>query len=90
VESPFGARLIFRRLIQYGVIALARPAVALSVTQPGLLYPMTEHINYFTPVSLEALMVKSGWSVVASGAYVLESTFGGQAIWSIGSLNRPD
>jgi hypothetical protein len=85
-ESPFGARLLLRRLIQYGILALTRPAVALSVARPGLLYPMHEHINYFTPGALTTLMVKSGWSVVASGTYVLESALGGKATWCIGRL----
>jgi len=85
-ESPFGVRLLVRRLIQYGIIALVRPAVALSVARPGLLYPMHEHINYFTSDSLKTLMVKSGWSIVASGAYALESALGGRAIWCIGRL----
>ena len=88
-ESPFGARLMLRRAIQYAVLALLRPRVAWSAAQPGFLYPMHEHINYYAPQSLNALMEKAGWQVTASGMYVLESALGGKALWCMGKLSRP-
>lgn len=67
-ESPFGRSRILRRLAQAGIMALMRPALALSVVRPSAVYMMHEHINYFSEQSLVTLMRSCGCTVIASGS----------------------
>ena len=86
-ESPFGSTLIVRRLAQLGVLAVTRPGIALSLTRSGFLYPMHEHINYYNSKALEALMVASGGTVVASNAYQYPGPRGkGVMGWCLGRI----
>ena len=85
-ESPLGLARLLRRVAQAGVVALARPALALSVVRPASLYMMHEHINYFTERSLGALMRAQGCSVIAAGLYSLNGPAGNAGMaWCLGT-----
>lgn len=83
-ESPFSRMAILKRIVQECVLALSRPKVALSLARPGILYLMHEHINFYTPKSLAALMTASGWSVVAAAQYSTDGHLGeGSVAWCL-------
>ncbi|MGB7761364.1 MAG: class I SAM-dependent methyltransferase [Bryobacteraceae bacterium] len=85
-ESPFGLSRIARRIAQIGVVALMRPALALSVVRPASLFMMHEHVNYFTERSLAALMRSRECAVIAAGNYALESSLGKvDTAWCLGT-----
>ena len=86
-ESPFGATLVVRRLIQFGLLALLRPSIAWSLARPGMLYVMHEHINYFNTESLQAMMTGSGGRVTGTGIYEIDGPMGkGTMGWCLGTL----
>jgi hypothetical protein len=83
-ESPFDRMAILKRVVQECVLAVSRPKVAVSLARPGMLYLMHEHINFFSPKSLAALMTASGWSVVAAAEYSIDGAFGkGSMAWCL-------
>jgi hypothetical protein len=75
-ESPFERMAVLKRVVQEALLAVLRPRVAVSLARPSMLYLMHEHINFYTPKSLAALMTASGWSVVDSAQYSINSPFG--------------
>ena len=88
-ESPFGCTLVIRRLVQFGVLAVTRPAIALTLAKPGMLYFMHEHTNYFNPRSLKAMMTGSGVNAAATGTYELSGPMGrGTMGWCLGRIAR--
>jgi len=89
-ESPFGPRLVLRRLAQFGVLAVTRPAVAWGLAKPGMLLIMHEHINYFNQQSLEAMLGTWGAADTVSGSYELGGNMGkGFTMgWCAGRLGR--
>jgi SAM-dependent methyltransferase len=72
-ELPFGFARVFRRIVQSGIVALTRPALARHVLRPASLYLMHEHINYFSEQSLATLIRCCGCSVIGAGSYVMDS-----------------
>lgn len=87
-ESPFSSTLVLRRLAQLGVLGITRPSIAMSLMQPGFLYLMHEHINYYNSRSLEALFRASGGTVVTSDAYETAGQIGkGTMGWCLGRMN---
>lgn len=85
-ESPFDMARIVRRVAQVGIMALTKPALALSVVRPASLYMMHEHINYFTEQSLAKLMSCCGCAVIAAGNHRLDGRSGkGDMAWCLGT-----
>lgn len=85
-ELPFGLSRIARRIAQIGIVALMRPAVALSVLRPASLFMMHEHVNYFTEQSLRALMHSCGCKVIAAGSHPLDGIVeSGLMAWCLGT-----
>jgi hypothetical protein len=72
-ELPFGFARVFRRIVQSGIVALTRPALARRVLRPASLYLMHEHINYFSEQSLATLIHSCGCRVIGAGSYVMDS-----------------
>jgi hypothetical protein len=88
-EFPFGPRRLIRRLAQIGIVALTRPALALSIARPSALYLMHEHVNYFSEQTLTVLLRGCGGEVVASGSYVLDGPAGkGPNVWCLGKRRK--
>ena len=74
----------FKRLAQAGVLAMTRPAIAARVLGPGMFNLMHEHVNYFSPHSLNRLMEVSGFGVLDSGDYLLTpGLFGARMAWNL-------
>jgi 2-polyprenyl-3-methyl-5-hydroxy-6-metoxy-1,4-benzoquinol methylase len=83
-ESPFDRMVILKRIVQECVLALSRPGIALSLARPSGFYLMHEHINFFTPRSLGALMTAAGWSVTAADRYSIDGPLGkGSMAWCV-------
>jgi hypothetical protein len=95
-EVPFevsgGFMTMAKRMAQLAVLGISRPTVAASLMKPGGLHVMHEHVNYFSPKSLDALMQQTGWKVLASGKYSLgNSSWSPQMLWTLaerGSENK--
>ncbi len=84
-ESPAGLPLTVRRLVQHAVLYLLRPRLALSLTRPGALCLMHEHVNFFNVRAMERLLACTGWNVKASGTYELKGPLGRQEwVWALG------
>ncbi len=80
--SDWSTRL--KRLAQAGLLAVARPGVAARVLGPGMFNLMHEHVNYFSPRSLDRLMEVSGFRVLDSGDYVLATgLLGARMAWNL-------
>lgn len=87
-EFPFGFARVFRRIVQSGIVALTRPALARHVLRPASLYLMHEHINYFSEQSLAALIRSCGCSVIGGGSYVMDSGVEkAPMVWCLGTPN---
>ncbi len=87
-ELPFGLSRIARRIAQIGIVALTRPALALSVLRPASLFMMHEHVNYFTEQSLQALMCSCGCKVIAAGSHPLDGIVeSGHTAWCLGTAS---
>jgi Methyltransferase domain len=86
-ESPFGAMRMMRRVAQIGWMAARRPSLARFVARPASLYLMHEHINFYGPRALGALMRKCGCSMVAQGTYEIGGKLlGGVMAWYLGRV----
>jgi hypothetical protein len=84
VEFPFGFSRLARRIAQIGVMSLMRPKTMRYILRPATLYMMHMHINYFTELSLTALMNSCGGEVVASGTYYYNARAGnGDMAWCL-------
>jgi hypothetical protein len=85
-ELPFGWSRLARRIVQTGIVAATRPALALSVLRPASLFLMHEHVNYFTAHSLGCLMRACGCTVIAAGTNAPEgSAKAGDVAWCLGT-----
>ena len=83
-ESVTDLRTRLKRIAQVGVLAATRPTLAWQGLGPGMLNLMHEHVNYFSPRSLDRLMEVSGFSILASGHYAVSEGFlGGRMAWSL-------
>lgn len=83
-ESATGFQTRLKRVAQLGVLAGTRPAVARSILGPGMLNLMHEHVNFYSPKSLNRLMEKSGFKIIASGIYTLKSGLLGERLtWQL-------
>jgi hypothetical protein len=76
-ESPLSRQLVVRRIVQLGILLVARPSTGLFLAGPRGLCLMHEHVNYFGARSLQALTASCGWSVEASGSYRCDGPSGG-------------
>lgn len=76
-ESATGVQTMAKRLAQAVILGLMLPQVAWSLLRPRGLNLMHEHVNFFSPQSLESLMQATGWEVLASGVYRQ-----GDSVWS--------
>jgi hypothetical protein len=86
-ESPFGAPLLMRRVAQWGVLAMARPSLALKMASPRMLYPMHEHVNYFNARSLERMMAEARVPGSVAGSYELGGGITGTTMgWRVGMM----
>jgi hypothetical protein len=84
LESPTDWRSRLKRLVQAGILSIARPALAWQVTGPGVFNLMHEHVNYFSQRSLDRLMQVSGFDVVTSDDYVVFGGFLGlRMVWNL-------
>jgi 2-polyprenyl-3-methyl-5-hydroxy-6-metoxy-1,4-benzoquinol methylase len=68
-EVPLGFWSMLKRLLQFVVLVVKRPKVALKLPRRGLLLQMHEHVNCFSPQSLTRLLTTSGWHIESSGSY---------------------
>ena len=68
-ESPFDTGLLFRRVAQWGLLAVTRPLLSWRLASLRMLFLMHEHINYFNTQSLEKMMAVAGVPGVQSGTY---------------------
>ncbi len=83
-ESVTDWRTRLKRIAQVGWLAAARPGVAWRIAGPGMLNLMHEHVNCYSPQSLNRLVEVSGFKVLASGDYVLSEGFlGGKMAWNL-------
>lgn len=89
-ETPIGVKRIARRTAQIAITALLRPRVGISILRPSSLYMMHEHINYFKPETLVALMKSAAGNVIGFGSYPISGRAGsGRMAWCLGGKN-PD
>ena len=83
-ESATGFHSTLKRIAQTALLAGTRPAVARSMLGPGMFNVMHEHVNYFSPSSINRLMERSGFKVVASGTYTLKGgLLGERVVWNL-------
>ena len=83
-ESVSDWRTRLKRIVQTGVLAVTHPALAGRVLGPGMFNLMHEHVNYFSPRSLDRLMEVSGFQVLDSGDYVVSTgLLGARMVWSL-------
>lgn len=83
-ESPVGATLTLRRLVQEAILLLLRPRVGWSALKPGILRLMHEHVNFFTPEALRRLLAMRGCKVMACETYKLDSPLGPyRMLWAL-------
>jgi hypothetical protein len=68
-ERPLGFWSILKRILQFGVLVVRRPRLALASMRPGMLVQMHEHVNCFSPTSLATLLEHNNWTIESSGAY---------------------
>jgi hypothetical protein len=88
-ESPLGRELLVRRVVQLGVLLVARPSIGWPLANPRGLCLMHEHINYFGTKSLKALMTSCGWSVLAAGTYRCHPPSGGDTMgWCLATVSH--
>jgi len=88
-ESPLERARMIRRVVQIGVTAIMRPALAVAVARPASLYMMHEHVNFFTEQVLTTLMRGCGCTVKAAGVYKVESPLGmGAMAWCLGTRDQ--
>jgi hypothetical protein len=88
-ECGTDMRIRLKRIAQAGVLAATRPRLAWQGLGPGMLNLMHEHVNYFSPRSLDRLMELSGFKILASGYYdVSDGLLGERMAWSL--AQRPE
>jgi len=86
-ESATGVRTMAKRVAQAVILGVMLPRVAWSLLRPGGLNLMHEHVNFFSPQSLESLMQATGWKVLASGVYRQgDSVWSHQMAWSLAQV----
>ena len=92
-ETPFGMRNYLKRTAQQAILLIKRPAIAAPMFPLRFLRQVHEHVNFFTPYSLDRLLEVSGFEVLASGTYPSEGfSFGpyklaaGRLAWSLGLI----
>jgi hypothetical protein len=92
-ETPFGMRNYLKRTAQQAILLIKRPAIAMSMFPLRFLRQVHEHVNFFSPHSLNRLLDVSGFEVLASGTYPSEGfSFGpyklaaGRLAWSLGRI----
>lgn len=79
-ESPLQLQTRLKRLAQLAMLAPAHPALAMRLVRLGTTNVMHEHLNFYSPKALRALLsAHSGLTTIAEGAY-------GHTIWIIGQL----
>lgn len=89
-EAPRSCPVLAKRLLQQALLAVTRPALAFSLMRLGTLNLMHEHVNYFSPATLDRLMASMRWNVLASGAYrISESLLAERMTWSL-ARPRPE
>ncbi len=95
-ESVADWRTRLKRIVQAGLLAVTRPALASRMLGPGMFNLMHEHVNYYSRRSLDRLMEVSGFEVLDSGDYELATGFlGARMLWSLAqkpgsSATHPD
>jgi Methyltransferase domain len=83
-ESVTDFRTRLKRVVQAVVLAATHPTLAWRVIRPGMFNLMHEHVNYFTPRSLDRLMEVSGFKVLDSGDYASsEGLLGERVVWNL-------
>lgn len=83
-ESVTDLRTRLKRIAQAGWLAAVRPGVAWQVIGPRMFRLMHEHVNYFSPRSLDRLLEISGFEVRESGVYATSEGFlGEQMTWNM-------
>ncbi|HEV2202240.1 MAG TPA: class I SAM-dependent methyltransferase [Bryobacteraceae bacterium] len=84
-ESPFSVSSIAKRIVQYIILCATRWSSARELLDPALIYVMHEHVNFFSRPSLEVLLTRTGFDLLASGSYVLPITkwFRPRTFWCI-------
>ena len=86
-ESATGTLTRAKRVAQGAIVAVTRPKVAWSLLRPGGLNLMHEHVNYFSPKSLDRLMTVMGWKVLASGLNRHgDSALAMEMVWSLAQV----
>lgn len=91
-ESPFDRHIVFRRVAQFGVLALTRPRMAWALAGTGFVCMMHEHVNFFDARSLRTLVERSGGKPISQGDYSLSGSQanGGRIGWCLGKVQRLD
>jgi hypothetical protein len=88
-EFPFGLSRIARRTAQVAIVMITRPSIARHILHPASLYMMHEHINYFSELSLTALMRACGGAVISAGRYASSGRAGNADMaWCLGTNQR--
>ncbi len=82
-EAPFAP---ITRLREAAHVCLTRTRDAFAIIRPGMLRIMHEHVNYFTPRSLQVLAERAGFRVLQSAGFRVEGALPSSVLWCFGIM----